>query len=480
MSALAALLLVVPLAALHPYERAETLASIRTRDEAAVKQQSPPSVPSQPSAPSLPSTAPSPMWSPSPMTMASPVSPLSPTSTSGAYEALGAGVAKTAAQLAKTKLTTSPRTCDDPVVPGTTINSIHANESDDGSSSFRYLSLREDGDCIEATLLGRVQFTDAEDDVRSMPVTARAVFRERARGEDREIVIRSADDGSITHILKLNGRPVPYDDAARRWFAGFLPGILREGAIDVKPRIVRLRAQSGVDGVLKMIETIHSSGAKREHYEALLSEGGLSGDDIDRIVRHAGRNLPSSGDLRSVLTKAAPSMRGGARSASAIEQAVLAVSSSGDRTAVLRAFAQTSDRDNLLSVMRVAETIPSSGDKASLLQTVAPSYLDRNDDALRDAFFRTLSTVTSSGDMRSVLTGSVMGYAAANEKVAFAVASAVAAIPSSGDRLSVLLALVNVRAIRSTRIRDAYLRATEGMASGDATRALRAVAVDRY
>jgi hypothetical protein len=128
----------------------------------------------------------------------------------------------------------------------------------------------------------------------------------------------------------------------------------------------------------------------------------------------------------------------------------------------------------------VAETIPSSGDKASLLQTVAPSYLDRNDDALRDAFFRTLSTVTSSGDMRSVLTGSVMGYAAANEKVAFAVASAVAAIPSSGDRLSVLLALVNVRAIRSTRIRDAYLRATEGMASGDATRALRAVAVDRY
>ena len=158
----------------------------------------------------------------------------------------------------------------------------------------------------------------------------------------------------------------------------------------------------------------------------------------------------------------------------------MAVPSSGDRTAVLRAFAQTTDREMLHSVMRMAESIPSSGDKASLLQTLAPSYLEPNIEALRDAFFRTLSTVPSSGDMRSVLTGSVMGYAAANEKVALAVASAAAAIPSSGDRLSALLGLVDVRAIRSARVRDAYLRATEGMGSGDATRALRAVATDRY
>ena len=55
---------------------------------------------------------------------------------------------------------------------------------------------------------------------------------------------------------------------------------------------------------------------------------------------------------------------------------------------------------------------------------LAPNYLSRNDDALREAFFHTLATVPSSGDMRSVLTGSVMGYAAGSEKVAYDVAGA--------------------------------------------------------
>jgi hypothetical protein len=241
----------------------------------------------------------------------------------------------------------------------------------------------------------------------------------------------------------------------------------------VKARVARARAQGGVDAVLRMIGTISSSGSKRAHYEALLDDGRLSGDDVAKIIQHAGRNVPSSGDLRSVLTKAAPNLRG-ARPASAIEQAALAVASSGDRTAVLRAFGQTTDRDLLLSVMRVAETIPSSGDKASLLKTLAPSYLDGNDDGLRDAFFRTLATVPSSGDMRSVLTGAAMGYAAGNEKVAYAIATAALDVPSSGDRTSVLLGLADVRALKSARVRDAYLKATEGLASGDAARALRA------
>ena len=411
------------------------------------------------------------------MAPTSPTSPLSPKSAGGAYEALGAGLVKTADQLkelAKRKPTTSPKTCDEPVVPGTTINAIHENTDDDGGTTFRYFSLREDGDCTEVTLVGRVKFTEAEDDIASMPVSSHAVLRERAKGEDRTVVIRSNEDGSLAHIFRYNGQPAPWDDAGRRWLARFLPGILREGSFNVKARVARNRAQGGVDGVLRMIGTIHSSGSKREHYEALLDDGRLSGEDVAKIVQHAGRNIPSSGDLRSVLTKAAPSLRG-VRSSS-VEQAAMAVSSSGDRTAVLRAFGQTTDRDLLLGVMRVALTIPSSGDKASLLKTLAPSYLDGNDDALRDAFFRTVATVPSSGDMRSVLTSAAMGYAAANEKVAYAIATAALDIPSSGDRTAVLLGLADVRALKSARVRDAYLKATEGLASGDAARALRAAA----
>jgi hypothetical protein len=378
------------------------------------------------------------------------------------------------------KPTTSPKTCDEPTVPGTTINSIHSHSDDDGPSTFSYLSLRENGDCSEATLVGKILFTDAEDDVASMPVSAHAVFRERLGGENRELVVRRADDGTIAHIFRLDGRSAAYDDAARRWFARYLPTVLREGGFNVAPRVARLRAQGGVDEVLKMIGTIRSSGAKRMHYEALLDGERLSAAELERLVRHAGRNLSSSGDLRSVLTRAGPAARNQARTSNAFVEAVNSVASSGDKRAVLQVYGQSTDREMLLSVMKLTETVPSSGDKASLLSVLAPNYLDRGDDALREAYFRALATVPSSGDMRSVLTGSVMGYAAANEKVAHDVAVAAADIPSSGDRAVVLLRLAGVGALRTARVRDAYLRAAEGMASGDASRVLQAAASARY
>jgi hypothetical protein len=396
---------------------------------------------------------------------------------------MSAGMAKTAEQLkgmtAKVKLTTSPKSCDEPAVPGTTINAIHSNSDDHGFDTFRYLSLEEDGVCREATLVGKVTFTDAEDDIASMPTTAHAKFRERKGTVDRELVIRPAGDGSLTRIYRLNGAAAPYDDDARRWFAGYLPRVIRESGINVRPRVARWRAEGGggVDRVLAMIATIHSSGAKRAHYEALLDQDRLSTDDLDRIVRQAGRDLNgSSGDLRAVLQKAAPGVRGGPRTVSALEAAVMAVPSSGDRTAVLQTYGQTNDRDVLLSVMKMAETIPSSGDKANLLIVLAPHYFQSKDPALREAFFRTLATVPSSGDMRNVLTGSVMGFAAGSEEVTRAVIRASLDIPSSGDRAVVLLNLVDVGAARTTALRDAVLKATQGLSSGDARTVLEAVA----
>jgi hypothetical protein len=322
-----------------------------------------------------------------------------------------------------------------------------------------------------------VTFTDAEDDVASMPVTSHAVFRER-RGDDRELVVRWNENGTLAHILRVNGRAAPYDENARRWLAGFLPTVLREGAINVKPRVSRLLAAGGVDAVLRMIGTIQSSGAKRAHYDALLESGRLSSDDLDKIVRHAGRNLASSGDLRSVLTQAGPGVRNNSRTSSAFEEAVNAVSSSGDKRSVLEVYGQSTDRNMLLSVMRMAETVPSSGDRTYLLTTLAANYLGRNDDALRDAYFRAAAGIPSSGDLRRVLNGATDAFGT-NEKVAYEVAVAASHVPSSGDRAAVLTALANVGALRSTRVRDAYMQAAQGLSSGDAVRVLQAAARDR-
>jgi beta-lactamase regulating signal transducer with metallopeptidase domain len=488
MSAIAAFFLVVPLAAMHPYRRAETTVSaapaavtrhmadtmlpesfkisIHSTDEPAA---------ARPAEPAPPRSA-----------LASPTSPTIPSSPSlagaagtlkGASGALGAPATNVATK--PKQVTQSVTSCDAISFNGSTRTSthLHSDDSGDGNGVFQYLGVTTDR-CSQAVITGRVTFNDAEDDIASMSPSAHAVFRERTPRDDREVVVRRSDDGSITHIYRFDGAAAPYDDGARRWLAGFLPQVLREGAVNVGPRVARWRAEGGVEHVLSMIGTIHSSGAKRAHYDVLLDDR-LSSDDLDRVVRQAGRDLKgSSGDLRAILEKAAPGVRNGkgARSPSALEAAVMAIPSSGDRTAVLQAYGQSTDREMLLSVMRMAETIPSSGDKAMLLSVLAPQYLAGKDDALREAFFRTLSTVPSSGDIRSVLSGAVMGYAASSNEVALAVAQATSDVASSGDRAAVLVQLADIGALRTSAVRDAYMRAAQNLASGDMSTVLQAAA----
>jgi hypothetical protein len=159
-----------------------------------------------------------------------------------------------------------------------------------------------------------------------------------------------------------------------------------------------------------------------------------------------------------------------------LDSAIGAVASSGDRTAVLLAFGQTDDRAQLVTVMRVAETIPSSGDKSRLLSELAPRFLARNDAALRQVFFATAATVPSSGDLARVLTVTVP-YAAKSSEIALATIETAGRIASSGDRTRVLVALADARAVRTQVVRDAYLRVTREIpSSSDARRALEAIA----
>ena len=101
--------------------------------------------------------------------------------------------------------------------------------------------------------------------------------------------------------------------------------------------------------------------------------------------------------------KARPRRPVGIRSASALEQAIVGLTSSSDKTARLKEYGQTDDRDMLLVVMRVARTVPSSSDKTSLLRSLAPRYLDVNDKELATAFYGTLMTIPSSAEVSSLL-----------------------------------------------------------------------------
>jgi hypothetical protein len=148
---------------------------------------------------------------------------------------------------------------------------------------------------------------------------------------------------------------------------------------------------------------------------------------------------------------------------------------SGDLTAVLLAFGQTDDREQLLAVARTALKIPSSGDLARFLVDVAPRYLGRDDDALQAAYFKAVRNIPSSGDLARVLENAVP-YAGRSPKVAQALITTAGSVPSSGDRARVLVAIARSGAVKGESLRSTYLTvASEIPSSSDMREALQAL-----
>jgi hypothetical protein len=285
-----------------------------------------------------------------------------------------------------------------------------------------------------------------------------------------------SDAQTLTTLYRVNGVDVPFDDEGRRWLAELLPRVLAEASVNVEPRVARWRVQEGVDGALRHIADLRSSGAKRAHYDVLLENNKLSATELDHLVKQAGKDIPSSGDLRAVLSKAAAQQNKGKLSPSTLEDAMAAIPSSGDLTEVLLTFGQTDDREQLLAVARTALRIPSSGDLTRFLIEVTPRYLGRNDAGLRAAYFKAVANIPSSGDLARTLE-SVVPYAVKSPDVTRAVLAAAGTIPSSSDRANVLVSLAKSGAIRDAALRDAYLKVASEIPSSSSMReALQALA----
>jgi hypothetical protein len=144
-------------------------------------------------------------------------------------------------------------------------------------------------------------------------------------------------------------------------------------------------------------------------------------------------------------------------------------------SAVLEQFSKTTDRGQLLAVMRVAMEIPSSGDKSRLLNEVVERYLVPKDDALLRAWFETARTIPSSGDLSRVLLSAVP-HAVRSDKVALSIMTSSSAIASSADRANVFVALADAGAVRTQLLRDEYLTFVKEIpASSEIRRALEAL-----
>ena len=327
--------------------------------------------------------------------------------------------------------------------------STHINASNNGASQILQYMVTTADHCAEATVVGPAKFSADETRIAQLSPGGFARFRERTNAFDRAVSITPLGDGSLSYAAMTDGRSVPFDAVMQSWLAQLLPEVLREAAINVPERVARLRAQGGVPAVLQEISRMHSSSAKRAHYEELIKHGPtLSASDAERVAEQVGTDLTSSGDLSSVLQMLPRSAVQSPGARRAIAGALSHISSSGDKANTLQVLAPNADPELLILLANAAADLPSSGDKANFLIATASEYLTPSNEWLRDAYFRAVKTVQSSGDMANVLI-SAIPYGHANADVAFHVIDASKGIVSSGDAANVLISLSSQRVLQA-------------------------------
>ncbi|HXG71060.1 MAG TPA: M56 family metallopeptidase, partial [Gemmatimonadaceae bacterium] len=220
--------------------------------------------------------------------------------------------------------------------------STHISTNDDMPSILTFIRTSA-GRCAEASVLGPVKFSADEREVTSLAPGGYARFRELTASSDRGVSITADVRGTMTYAASLNGQPAPYDQAAKSWLAQFLPMVVRESGINTKERVARIRSQSGVPGVLREIDAINSPSAKRSHYQELIKTGSLASGDAERVLRQAGKDLSSSGDLSSIVQQIPRSTLSSASSRQAVGDAISRIASSGDRARTISVMAPTAD-----------------------------------------------------------------------------------------------------------------------------------------
>jgi beta-lactamase regulating signal transducer with metallopeptidase domain len=393
-------------------------------------------------------------------------------------------------------------------------SSTHIDTHGDGNGEILDFLISTVGRCTEAAILGKAVYSADDSRIAQLSPGGFARFRERTAGFDRSVMVRPVGDGSLSYEALVDGRTVPFDATMASWLGQVLPRVLREAGINVPARVARLRAQGGVPAVVQMIGEMQSSWAKRLHYEELIKHGpALSESDAELIAQHVAGDLASSGDLSAVLQLLPLKAVRSPGTRSAIADALSHIASSGDKSSTLQVMALQADPEMLVMLAKAAEDLPSSGDKANFLMTTTSEYLSSANEALRNAYFRVVATIQSSGDMRNVLESSLpYGHASAaitlqiieatkgiassgdvasvleslvsqgllragNERGTLAVIERTLTMPSSGDRANVLMSLSSQNLLSTTAVKDAFTKAALALPSeGDRANVLASAA----
>ena len=253
----------------------------------------------------------------------------------------------------------------------------------------------ENGNSLEMTVRGEVDFNDDYTEVRRVTDGGSIEIRETRGGLRRRLEIEAGPGGGLSVSYFVNGQSRPYDAEAKAWFARVLDEAVTESGLNARPRAQKILKERGTGGLLDEISRLKSDHVKNLYFQELLKSGSLDARAATRAIGIVAREMTSDHYKAQVLAGLAEQVMRDESARVALLQAAGTIRSDHYRAQILLAGVKSGNpsKEALLLALNGVGGITSDHYKTQVLLKVADSNL--KDSAIRSAYVESAATITS-------------------------------------------------------------------------------------
>ncbi len=321
----------------------------------------------------------------------------------------------------------------------------------------------ENGDSLEMTVRGEVEFNDDYTEVKRVADGGSLEVRESRGGSRRRLEIEAGPGGGLSFSYFVNGQNRPYDADAKAWVARVLDEAVTESGLNAGPRAQKILKGRGADGLLDEISRLKSDHVKNLYFQELFKSGRLDARAATRVAGIASRQMSSDHYKAQVLAGLQEQAVRDEATRAALLEAAGTIRSDHYRAQTLLAGLKSDklSREALLLALKGVGGISSDHYKTQVLLKVAESDFD--DNAIRSAYIEAAATIGS--DHYRAQSLSALLSKGDNSKEALLVAlKATAAMSSDHYKAQTLLKLAGERPNDET-VRAALIEAARSIKS---------------
>ncbi len=278
----------------------------------------------------------------------------------------------------------------------------------DGSNYYRVNNDRHRwrSNDLDADWEGRLQFSQAEDDIVAISSGGFFEMRSLSLGPDRRISYES-DGGELSRRFWRDGSESPLDEADRDWLQASLLRLLRSTGYGAEDRVERMLAQTGTGAVLDELQFLDSDRVMRRYSEALSEQVNLSETEIDELLDRLD-SVSSDLELRLILTGLSAEQSLSLNNLASLVALADSISSDLEKRLLITTLLEQLERSPAVTAQLLMATEDISSDLE--MRIALSTILERGDtdaDDIWPHFLRAAQTVSSDLELRLLLTTAV-------------------------------------------------------------------------